>query len=390
MKNFFSKRTYTIIVIIQIILLLLLKNTITNIYYTGFQNKGFNSQILDIISAKTYDKYSLLMSSKDREFMDSTYKYNENKDCYYLKEEYDKTNLNEITKEVLPLHYLFYEGLQKGYDEVLSLEEYKNIYNVLENLSDKQRTKLLKEPKNQLSKYRDREISELIIKDIQVEYKRLGKDINKIKNNYINKSYIVLAIELLLLILLSTINILNIKKNNLSYRTVELTQSVILLIITFISLFKVKTLLTSILLIIYLLILGSIKLLENLRRKNKSYNIELSKLEDLIDTDKHIEKNYKTKWIILPIILFIINLIIYNRYTTYHIFTGLEPYKFQILLLYWFILIINIFTFRSLFFYRLEDMKGNRPIIKKEKNIVRETVNKEPKKKKKKKKKSKK
>ena len=51
MKNFFSKRTYTIIVIIQIILLLLLKNTITNIYYTGFQNKGYNSQILDIIRA---------------------------------------------------------------------------------------------------------------------------------------------------------------------------------------------------------------------------------------------------------------------------------------------------------------------------------------------------
>lgn len=386
MKKIFNKKSYFFIVILQVIILIIMKNTITDLYYTGFQNKGFNNKILDKISAKTYDKYALLMNLEDFDIFDKAYKYNKKTDVYTLKDKYDKKQLIEISRKILPMHYLFYEGLQNGYKEVLDLTEYHNIYNVLNGLSDDQKNKLLKDARKKIAEYSDKEINELVIKETQLEYKNLGENINNIKENYVKKTIIKLILETIFLIGLSIINILNRKYNNTSFRKQEIFQSIFLLTITFIYLYKIKIILTSILLIIYLIVLGCIKLLDKLRKQINSYNIELSKLEDLIDTNKHIEKNYKIKWIYLIIILNIINLIIYNKYTTYHIFTGVDAYSMQLQLLYWFALVLNIFVFRGLFFYILEILKENRPALKKEKIIQKQPSIKEKKKKKKKKK----
>lgn len=390
MKKIFNKRTYLIILIIQIVLLVLLKNSITDLYYTGFQNKGFNNKVIDTITAKTYDKYASLMKLEDFDIFDKSYKYNKEKDLYTLKKKYDKKKIETITKEILPMHYLFYNGLQNSSKEVLEVTEYQNIYNVLAGLNDDQKNKILKNARAALKKYSNKELSELVIKDTQIEYKNLGYDINKIKNKYIKNTIIKISLLTVLLILLSIVNII-IRKKNKNTRKIEITQDIALLLITFIYLFNTKLILTIILVVIYLLLFGCIKILDNLRKQINTYNIELSKIEDLIDTNKHKEKNNIIKWIIIPILLFIINLIIFNRYTTYHIFTGVDAYTFQTNLLYYFILIINIFVFRGFFFQIIEIVKENRPAIKKEKKIIehREEVNQPNKEKKKKKKKKK-
>lgn len=393
MEKIFNKKTYFIIVIVQVLLLVLLKNYITDLYYTGFQNKGFNNKVIDKVTSKTYDKYTALMKSEDYEKFDKAYKYNKKNDTYTLKKKYDKDEIERITKEVLPMHYLFYQGLQNSSKEVLQVTEYQNIYNVLLGLNDDQKNKILKDARKELKTYSDKELSEYVIKDTQIEYKNLGYNINNIKNKYIINCFIKISSLTTLLILLSVINIITRKKTKTNFRKLEILQDIVLLLITFIYLFKVKLVLTIILLVIYLLLFGCIKLLDNLRRQINTYNIELSKLEDLIDTNSQKEKNYLIKWVFIPLILLFLNIVIYNRYTTYHIFTGVVPYTFQLHLLYYFILIINIFVYRDLFFQAIEIAKENRPTIKKEKKVIeRKEVHtqKEEKKKKKKKKKSKK
>lgn len=393
MEKIFNKKTYFIIVIVQVLLLVLLKNYITDLYYTGFQNKGFNNKVIDKVTSKTYDKYTALMKSEDYEKFDKAYKYNKKNDTYTLKKKYDKDEIERITKEVLPMHYLFYQGLQNSSKEVLQVTEYQNIYNVLLGLNDDQKNKILKDARKELKTYSDKELSEYVIKDTQIEYKNLGYNINNIKNKYIINCFIKISSLTTLLILLSVINIIIRKKTKTNFRKLEILQDIVLLLITFIYLFKVKLVLTIILLVIYLLLFGCIKLLDNLRRQINTYNIELSKLEDLIDTKSQKEKNYLIKWVFIPLILLFLNIVIYNRYTTYHIFTGVVPYTFQLHLLYYFILIINIFVYRDLFFQAIEIAKENRPTIKKEKKVIeRKEVHsqKEEKKKKKKKKKSKK
>lgn len=393
MEKIFNKKTYFIIVIVQVLLLVLLKNYITDLYYTGFQNKGFNNKVIDKVTSKTYDKYTALMKSEDYEKFDKAYKYNKKNDTYTLKKKYDKDEIERITKEVLPMHYLFYQGLQNSSKEVLQVTEYQNIYNVLLGLNDDQKNKILKDARKELKTYSDKELSEYVIKDTQIEYKNLGYNINNIKNKYIINCFIKISSLTTLLILLSVINIITRKKTKSNFRKLEILQDIVLLLITFIYLFKVKLVLTIILLVIYLLLFGCIKLLDNLRRQINTYNIELSKLEDLIDTNSQKEKNYLIKWVFIPLILLFLNIVIYNRYTTYHIFTGVVPYTFQLHLLYYFILIINIFVYRDLFFQAIEIAKENRPTIKKEKKVIeRKEVHtqKEEKKKKKKKKKSKK
>lgn len=393
MEKIFNKKTYFIIVIVQVLLLVLLNNYITDLYYTGFQNKGFNNKVIDKVTSKTYDKYTALMKSEDYEKFDKAYKYNKKNDTYTLKKKYDKDEIERITKEVLPMHYLFYQGLQNSSKEVLQVTEYQNIYNVLLGLNDDQKNKILKDARKELKTYSDKELSEYVIKDTQIEYKNLGYNINNIKNKYIINCFIKISSLTTLLILLSVINIITRKKTKTNFRKLEILQDIVLLLITFIYLFKVKLVLTIILLVIYLLLFGCIKLLDNLRRQINTYNIELSKLEDLIDTNSQKEKNYLIKWVIIPLILLFLNIVIYNRYTTYHIFTGVVPYTFQLHLLYYFILIINIFVYRDLFFQAIEIAKENRPTIKKEKKVIeRKEVHtqKEEKKKKKKKKKSKK
>lgn len=393
MEKIFNKKTYFIIVIVQVLLLVLLKNYITDLYYTGFQNKGFNNKVIDKVTSKTYDKYTALMKSEDYEKFDKAYKYNKKNDTYTLKKKYDKDEIERITKEVLPMHYLFYQGLQNSSKEVLQVTEYQNIYNVLLGLNDDQKNKILKDARKELKTYSDKELSEYVIKDTQIEYKNLGYNINNIKNKYLLNCFIKISSLTTLLIILSVINIITRKKTKTNFRKLEILQDIVLLLITFIYLFKVKLVLTIILLVIYLLLFGCIKLLDNLRRQINTYNIELSKLEDLIDTNSQKEKNYLIKWVFIPLILLFLNIVIYNRYTTYHIFTGVVPYTFQLHLLYYFILIINIFVYRDLFFQAIEIAKENRPTIKKEKKVIeRKEVHsqKEEKKKKKKKKKSKK
>ena len=80
MEKIFNKKTYFIIVIVQVLLLVLLKNSITDLYYTGFQNKGFNNKVIDKVTSKTYDKYTALMKSEDYEKFDKAYKYNKKND----------------------------------------------------------------------------------------------------------------------------------------------------------------------------------------------------------------------------------------------------------------------------------------------------------------------
>ena len=71
-------------IIIQVLLLILIKIVISNIFIIGVDQKGINKEVLDKISTKTYDELSLLMIEEDFSYFDKCYKYDENNDVYIL------------------------------------------------------------------------------------------------------------------------------------------------------------------------------------------------------------------------------------------------------------------------------------------------------------------
>ena len=82
----------------KIILLVLIKIVISNILIIGVDQKGINKEVLDKISAKTYDELSLLMIEEDFSYFDKCYKYDENNDVYVLEKQSTPTGSIVNTK----------------------------------------------------------------------------------------------------------------------------------------------------------------------------------------------------------------------------------------------------------------------------------------------------
>ena len=330
----------------KIILLVLIKIVITNIFVIGVDQKGINKEVLDKISTKTYDELSLLMIEEDFSYFDKCYKYDEKKDVYVL-EKNDK-ELKIISNKVLPLHYLIYDIKQGNNENIIKISKYDNVYNILKGSSENQRKKYLKESKERINKLSEKTKKKLIIKDISLDYKRQGIDLDKNKNNYINKNIMLLLILSFLFTVLSINKETDNKENKLLYLV-----SILILL---------GTNITLILAIIYLLVLGIIYLLNKQRVKKEKLNNKLIKIEDNIILNKI--KITKLLNIYLFILLFI-NPIIIKRYVSYHLFTNLSGLEFSNYLILLEFGIYNILIFIQIIINILLIIKQNRKVEKK-------------------------
>ena len=380
-----DKNRYLVVVILQSIIILLLTLNVYNLYKVGIKQKGIDNLILKEITQDTYDKITLFMSESEEEYYESIYKYNK-KDNTYKLDKYKKEDLLEIEYKVLPKYYLYYDALQNNsnYDSVLGVKDYTNIYNNLNSLSNKQRANYLKPINKQLKKYNKDEIEDLTYKALQVEYKKLGNDINKLKSDYILKTIVRIVLYLVLLLLL---NNLNIKLQKEEYKYIDNRQTVILFILSIILLYNLKLIPSIILTVIYLIITGIIIFINKLRRNNKEFNKELSNIEDMISFKEVLRKDYKIRWFYFILITFVINISIYYGYTTYHILVGKDPVELVNNILFIFGLIFNILLVRNIIFIVMQHCINNRPKVIEKKPIVLNDHKEKKKNKKKKKKK---
>jgi len=332
----------------KIILLVLIKIIISNIFIIGVDQKGINKEVLDKISTKTYDELSLLMIEEDFSYFDKCYKYDEKNDVYVL-EKNDK-ELKIISNKVLPLHYLIYDLKQGNNENIIKISKYDNVYNILKGSSENQRKKYLKDSKERVNKLNDKKKKELTIKDISLDYKRQGIDLDKNKNNYINKNI------MLLLIISFIFTVLSINKET------DNRENKLLYLVSILILLGTNKYITIILAIIYLLVLGLIYLLNKQRIKKEKLNNKLIKIEDNIVLNKI--KITKLLNIYLFILLFI-NPIIIKRYTSYHIFTNLTGIDFSNYLILVEFGIYNILIFIQIIINILLIIKQNRKVEKK-------------------------
>lgn len=335
-------------IIIQVLLLIIIKIVISNIFIIGVDQKGINKEVLDKISTKTYDELSLLMIEEDFSYFDKCYKYDENNDIYVL-EKNDK-ELKIISSKILPLHYLIYDIKQGNNENIIKISKYDNVYNILKGSSENQRKKYLKDSKERINKLSEKTKKKLIIKDISLDYKRQGIDLDKNKNNYINKNIMLLLILSFLFTVLSINKETDNKENKLLY------------LVSILILLGTNKYITLILAIIYLLVLGIIYLLNKQRLKKEKLDKRLIKIEDNIVLNKI--KITKLLNIYLFILLFI-NPIIIKRYTSYHIFASVKGENLSNNLLFIEFGIYNILIFIEIIINIILIIKLNR---KEEKN----------------------
>lgn len=381
--------TYLLILILQVLLIISISNSLQKLYEVGIQNKGISNILMTHITTETYDKISLLMKESDFNYFDSCYKFDDKKNQYTLKD-YNEKELTKIFKEVLPIHYLYYEALQTGKYEnnELGISTYDNMYNILRGSSEAQRNKYLTIPRQNISKFSDDQITELCIKDVQLEYKKLGYNTEKIETNYIIKCLIKISLATTLLIIISLFS-LEIRKKYREYLDyLDILQNIILMIILTNTLLKYKLLFNIILFSILLLIILSLILLNRLRITKDKLNIYLSMLEDKLNIFKILNKIYKFRWTYLIIILFFVNCFIYYGFSTYHLYVGMNPTSLYKKILFISTLTLEMIVYFNLLVFLIRYYTLKRPIIKKDnqrKIILENNISSKKKKKKKKK-----
>lgn len=378
-----KRQNFIAITIVQIVLLIIISLTISNIYNTGIENKGFKDLFFREITTETFDKLQLLMTSEDFNYYDSCYKFDKDKNIYVLKKT-NKKELIRINKEVLPIHYLYYEALQTGNYEknILGISAYKNMYNILKGLNEKQREVFLSTPKAKINKYSQNKIEQLCIKDLQVESKRIGNDINKTRDKYILNNIIIFIFSIIILIITS-------KKTSSNNKQDILIQNILLLSVSLIFIYIINKLVFIILFFIYSISYFLLYFTNKKRYQKESINEFLYKIEERLNNQLFIKEYYKNK-IIIPIIILVSNVIIYLAYTSYRLFSDIKPFVIANWIIILIFIIYSFIEYISSIIIQIDNNKENRPKLKTKKQDEPDKIKNIDKKKKTKKKKKKK
>ena len=371
-----------------------MKNTLFDLYYTGLKNKGFNNIYINEISVDTYGQYKLLMSRSNFNYFNECYELNEKKQVYELQE-YDEVELGKLMKRVLPFHYLLYkEELAKNNfksEAILGMQDYTTVYKKLESLSEDQRTFTLLRSKKELKKYNDKELNELIYKEIQLEYNKIGHKINNIQMKYIKLNFAKITIYVALFLILGLLMKIIRKGNYVIIQKSDYITNWTLLMISLLLLYTIYSKYTTIICGIYLFAFSLISILKIIRKNSKTNN---TFLEKKLNFKLFLERIYNFKAFYLILLYFIINIIIYIRYKGNYIFTELTEETVYSNIIYFSTLIYSIFLVLSIIIleniYKKEIVNNNLQIDNElitENNEITENVMGSVEKKKKKKKK---
>lgn len=386
-KKIEKKSILFVILLFQILLLIVLKNVSFDVFNIGIKNKGISSIIIDKISPDTFNKLTLLLDKEDANYFKSCY---EKKDEIYILKDYDKKELETITKKSMPINYLFYLALQKGFssEDELSFSN-TNIYNILSGSTEEQKSYYIKKLRDNMSGYSDKELEEFCVKNIQVEYQRLGYNINKIRNNYIFNKVVIIGFVLIVSFCLLILEIKISKAiliKNINIKDIKLLQALLVYILSLIYILKNNWIIFIVLLLVLITLFLIIIYINYLRRKFKKINKFITIFEDKYLSNKIYNIDLISLFIL---ILGVINLLILYEVLNYRIFVGISSDTLITKILLVEALILIVISALVLINYLIKYFMSKRPIYKAEvyNKVVTEIENNKAKKKKRKKKK---
>ena len=231
--KYLKKSTLPIILIVfllagQAICELSLPDYTSNIVNVGIQQGGIENAAPKVIRKSELDKILIFVNSDDKDKILDNYellsKDNLSKDEYdKYKEDYpklsdeelyklstdDKKTINEIS-DILGKPILIVSGFEQGGAQVKEMEEKLmatlppmasqniNIFQILSSMPDENRESLIKEMDKNFSNLPDTMVDQSAVNYVKSEYKSIGINTDKLQNNYmIRTGLIMIGITLL-------------------------------------------------------------------------------------------------------------------------------------------------------------------------------------------------
>ena len=231
--KYLKKSTLPIILIVfllagQAICELSLPDYTSNIVNVGIQQGGIENAAPKVIRKSELDKILIFVNSDDKDKILDNYellsKDNLSKDEYdKYKEDYpklsdeelyklstdDKKTINEIS-DILGQPILIVSGFEQGGAQVKEMEEKLmatlppmasqniNIFQILSSMPDENRESLIKEMDKNFSNLPDTMVDQSAVNYVKSEYKSIGINTDKLQNNYmIRTGLIMIGITLL-------------------------------------------------------------------------------------------------------------------------------------------------------------------------------------------------
>lgn len=213
-----------ILLIIEVILFILLPKEMNKTLDTVNNDMGITSIIPEVLSVRSLNAlnginkndelndYYELIKKDDEEYIDK-YEILKSENIYVLKNEINKSNLEDLLLESEALYYLY-----SASDELTrrGFKPDETVVNYYLGLSSDNE---IKEIKSSVSDMSEKELKEYAIKFVTLEYDDLKVNIESIKDNYWNKSVIIsisISIILLIIIIINRYLSLKIYKKDIS------------------------------------------------------------------------------------------------------------------------------------------------------------------------------
>lgn len=203
LKNGFPKIILIIILLVaQAYLDLSLPEYTSDIVNVGIQQKGIQDGVYETLSDTTLDKM-LLLTDKDELLLDSytvitslgdyleEYPLLLEEDIYLLNENYSEEARDVIYETGILSYLLATEGeMTDGIFEALSTSlnmevNSENIFTILSILTEEQLSEIVTPLAEMLNEYPESILEQLAISTVQVEYEKIGIDIDSIQTQYI-------------------------------------------------------------------------------------------------------------------------------------------------------------------------------------------------------------
>lgn len=203
LKNDFPKIILIIILLVaQAYLDLSLPEYTSDIVNVGIQQKGIQDGVYETLSDTTLDKM-LLLTDKDELLLDSytvitslgdyleEYPLLLEEDIYLLNENYSEEARDVIYETGILSYLLATEGeMTDGIFEALSTSlnmevNSENIFTILSILTEEQLSEIVTPLAEMLNEYPESILEQLAISTVQVEYEKIGIDIDSIQTQYI-------------------------------------------------------------------------------------------------------------------------------------------------------------------------------------------------------------
>ncbi len=202
----YLKKSITSVIIIILLLIvqawldLTLPEYTSKIINVGVQQNGIENAAITEIGETELNKLTLLMSDKDKNYIENNYKVTKtykNEKIYELVKDANQEKVSKIFAKPMTIVSFFNSDKTKqnsNTSNAVSFPSDVDIFTALQFADSTQKVELLKTINNKLKDYPDTIIDQAAVSYVVKEYERIGVDTDKLQINYIIKAGLIMIL----------------------------------------------------------------------------------------------------------------------------------------------------------------------------------------------------